>query len=47
MEYMNEDGNLNVELIDSLPLDKHVEVMGRLTEAQIDEYFLNNRQTKT
>ena len=36
---MNEDGSLNVELIDSLPLDKHVEVTGRLTEAQIDEYF--------
>ena len=30
---------MNVELIDSLPLEKHVEVIGRLTEAQIEEYF--------
>ena len=39
MKYLKEDGSLDVEFIDSLPMDEHVKIMGKLTKEQINEYF--------
>lgn len=39
MVYLKEDGSLDVERIDSLPLEEYEKVMGQLTEEQMDEYF--------
>ena len=39
MEYLKEDGSLDVERIDSLSLEEYETVIGQLTEEQLDEYF--------
>ena len=38
MKYLKEDGSLDVERIDSLPLEEYTKVMGRLTQDQVKEY---------
>ncbi len=38
MEYMKEDGSLDVERINSLPLEEYMDVIGDLTEEQYEEY---------
>lgn len=39
MEFLKEDGSLDVERIDNLPLEEYEKVIGLLTEGQMDEYF--------
>ena len=36
-----EDGTLDIELINKLPLDDYMDVMGSLSESQIDYYMAN------
>ena len=38
MEYLKEDGSLDVERIDNLPLLEYYDVLGDLSESQIEEY---------
>jgi hypothetical protein len=38
MEYLKEDGNLDIERINSLPLEEYMDVIGDLTEEQYEEY---------
>lgn len=39
IEYLYEDGSLNVEKIRHLPIDEKMKVMGKMTQEQIDEYW--------
>lgn len=39
MEYIKEDGSLDVERIDSLPLDEYTKIIGKLTQELLDDYF--------
>lgn len=39
MKYLKEDGSLDVDRIDTLPLEEYTNVMGQLTQEQLDEYF--------
>ena len=39
MEFLKEDGNLDVEKIRKLPLEEKHRVMGRFTREQVEEYF--------
>lgn len=39
MAYIKEDGSLDVERINKLPYEMYMEVMGTLTEAQVNEYL--------
>ena len=36
---LKEDGSLNVEMINKLPLEEYMDIMGRLTQEQIEEYL--------
>ena len=38
MAILKEDGSLDIERINSLPLEEYMEAMGDLTEEQIKEY---------
>lgn len=38
MVYLKEDGTLDVERINNLPIEEYMDMMGDLTEEQIDEY---------
>ena len=38
---VKEDGTLDTELINKLPLDDYMDVMGWLSESQIDYYMAN------
>ena len=38
MALLKEDGSLDIERINSLPLEEYMEAMGDLTEEQIKEY---------
>ena len=39
MEYLKEDGSLDVERINKLPLEEFMENMGGLTQEQVKEYL--------
>ena len=39
MEYIKEDGGLDVERINSLPLDERLKEMGKFSREQMEEYF--------
>ena len=39
---IKEDGKLDIELINKLPLDDYMDVMGSLSESQIDYYMANS-----
>ena len=39
MEYLKEDGSLDVERIRKLPLEEKCRVIGRFTREQVEEYF--------
>lgn len=39
MEYLKEDGRLDIERISKLPLEEKLRVIGRFTREQVDEYF--------
>jgi hypothetical protein len=39
MEYLKEDGSLDVERIRKLPHDEKCRVIGRFTREQVEEYF--------
>lgn len=39
MAYIKEDGSLDEERINKLPYEMYMEVMGTLTEAQVNEYL--------
>lgn len=39
MALLKEDGSLNMEWLDSLPLEEHLKVFGRLTREQVNEYW--------
>ena len=36
---LKENGSLNVELINNLPLEEYMETMGNLTQEQVEEYL--------
>ena len=38
-KFLNEDGSLNVERINKLPLEEYMDVIGDFTEAQSKEYI--------
>lgn len=38
MEYLKEDGSLDVERINHLPYEEYINVIGNLTEEQFEEY---------
>lgn len=38
---VKEDGKLDIELINKLPLNDYMDVMGSLSESQIDYYMAN------
>ena len=38
MEYLKEDGSLDVERIKNLPLEEYMDAMGNLTQEQVKEY---------
>ena len=38
MEYLKEDGSLDVERIDNLPLEEYEKVIGALTQEQYRDY---------
>lgn len=42
MEYIKEDGSLDVERINNLPHDEYIMVIGELTEEQFKEYESKN-----
>ena len=39
MALLKEDGSLDVERINKLPYEEYMEVMGTLTETQVNEYL--------
>ncbi|MCC8038342.1 MAG: hypothetical protein LIP02_09470 [Bacteroidales bacterium] len=39
MVFLNPDGSLDIERINSLPFEEYMLEMGRLTEAQTEEYI--------
>ena len=39
MEYLKEDGRLDIERISKLPLEEKLRVIGRFTREQVEEYF--------
>ena len=39
MEYIKEDGGLDVERINSLPLDERLKEMGKFSREQMEVYF--------
>lgn len=39
MKYLKEDGSLDVERINKLPLDKRLHEIGKFTREQVEEYF--------
>lgn len=39
MVYLKEDGTLDVERINNLPIEEYMEVMGDLTQEQVQEYI--------
>ena len=39
MEYLKEDGSLDIERIDGLPLEEYMKVIGNLTQEQYKEYL--------
>lgn len=39
MALLKEDGSLDIERINALPLEEYKEVIGRLTWEQVEEYF--------
>ena len=39
MEYLKEDGSLDVEKINKLPLDERLHEIGKFTREQVKEYF--------
>ena len=39
MEFLKEDGSLDVERIRKLPLEEKSRVIGRFTREQVEEYF--------
>ena len=39
MEYLKEDGSLDVERINKLPLNVRLHKIGRFTREQVEEYF--------
>jgi hypothetical protein len=39
MALLKEDGSLDIERINALPLEEYTEVIGRLTWEQVEEYF--------
>lgn len=39
MALLNKDGSLNAEWLNKLPYEKYMEIMGTLTEKQINEYL--------
>ena len=39
MVYLKEDGSLDVERINSLPLEEYMDIIGDLTEEQYKEYL--------
>lgn len=39
MVFLKEDGSLDIERINALPLLECCDMLGDLTEAQVDEYF--------
>ena len=39
MKYLKEDGSLDVERINKLPLDERLHEIGKFTREQVDEYF--------
>ena len=39
MTFLNEDGSLNIERINGLPIEEYMEVMGDLTQEQVQEYL--------
>ena len=39
MALLKEDGSLDVEWINSLPLEERIKEFGRLTRKQVDEYW--------
>ena len=41
MAFLKEDGSLDIERINKLPLDEYWDVMGSLTEEQVAEYNRN------
>lgn len=43
MAFIKEDGSLDVERINNLPIEEYMDVVGDLTEEQF-EYFLQNQQ---
>lgn len=38
MAYLNEDGSLDIECINQLPLEEYMNAMGDLTQEQVKEY---------
>ena len=41
MEILKEDGKLNIEQINNLPIEEYMEVIGGLTDEQYKEYLSN------
>ena len=39
MALLKEDGSLDIERINKLPLDERLEEIGRFTKEQVEEYF--------
>ncbi len=39
MVFLKKDGSLDIERINNLPYEKYMEMMGSLTESQINEYI--------
>ena len=39
MIYLKEDGSLDIERINKLPIEEYMEVMGDLTQEQVQEYI--------
>lgn len=39
MEYLKEEGSLDVERINKLPIEEYMDIVGSLTEEQYNEYM--------
>ena len=39
MTFLKEDGSLDIERINKLPLEEYMDVMGELTQGQVNEYL--------
>jgi len=39
MEFLKEDGSLDIERINSLPYEEYMDAMGDLTQEQVQEYL--------